>query len=84
MQPNYDLWARDLEKFKSGNKLLMSQRFIFPYDWVGIEIIESEWLAFKKILDTKTAVMHQQIEPLQKKIYAEEAIVSQRIKEIEE
>jgi hypothetical protein len=28
--------------------------------------------------------MHQQIEPLQKKIYAEEAVVSQRIKEIEE
>ena len=51
---------------------------------MGIEIIESEWLAFKKILETKTSVMHQQIEPLQKKIYAEETVVIQKIKEIEE
>jgi dynein heavy chain 1, cytosolic len=59
MQPNYDMWLKDLDKFKSGNKLLTAQRYQFPYDWLGIEIIESEWMAFKKILETKTTVMHQ-------------------------
>jgi len=58
MQPNFEVWARELEKFKGGHKLLVGQRFQFPYDWVGIEIVESEWLAFKKILETKTTVMH--------------------------
>jgi hypothetical protein len=24
MQPNYEVWARDLEKYKAGNKLLIS------------------------------------------------------------
>lgn len=27
MQPNFEVWGRELEKFKSGHKLLLSQRF---------------------------------------------------------
>jgi len=27
MQPNFEVWARELEKFKGGHKLLVGQRF---------------------------------------------------------
>jgi dynein heavy chain 1, cytosolic len=36
-------WEQSLERQKKGQKLLNSQRYQFPNDWLWIDIVEFEW-----------------------------------------
>jgi len=78
-------WERSLEKQKKGQKLLNSQRYQFPSDWLWIDIVEFEWnQSFQQILTKKVALMEDQIPTLQGKILDEEKSVNAKIKDLEE
>lgn len=77
-------WEIEMDRFKSGQKLLQTQRFQFPSDWLWIDIVEGEWSAFKQILSKKVQLMDEQIPTLQAKILEEEKIASTKIQTIEE
>jgi dynein heavy chain 1 len=50
MKRNMQPWDKKMERYKAGQKLLNTQRFQFPPEWLWIDIIENEWSAFKQIL----------------------------------
>mmetsp|Transcript_20729 Transcript_20729/g.31834 ORF Transcript_20729/g.31834 Transcript_20729/m.31834 type:complete len:96 (+) Transcript_20729:3334-3621(+) len=51
-------WEQTLERQKKGQKLLNSQRYQFPNDWIWIDIIEFEWnQSFKQIMQKKVSQM---------------------------
>jgi dynein heavy chain 1 len=78
-------WEQSLERQKKGQKLLNSQRYQFPSDWLGIDIVEFEWnQSFQQILARKAALMEDQIPALQAKILEEERSCNGKIKEIED
>jgi dynein heavy chain 1 len=57
-------WQAELDRAKSGYKLLLGQRYIFPADWLSLDILEGEWTAFRQILSRKSKVMEDQIPSL--------------------
>jgi dynein heavy chain 1 len=78
-------WEQSLERQKRGQKLLHSQRYQFPNDWLWIDIVEFEWnQSFQQILTKKVAMMESQIPALQSKIIQEEKACTAKIKEIED
>jgi dynein heavy chain 1 len=78
-------WEQSLERQKRGQKLLHSQRYQFPNDWLWIDIVEFEWnQSFQQILSKKVAMMESQIPALQSKIIQEEKACTGKIKEIED
>ena len=72
LRHNINAWSADMEVFKSSQRLLQSQRFNFPSDWMWLTNIEGEWDAFSQILDRKWKDMEVRIPALQKRILAEE------------
>ena len=54
-------WEDQLERCKAGQKLLQEQRFMFPQDWLSIDLIEGEWASFKQILNKRSTTMEEQI-----------------------
>lgn len=42
-------WEVKLDRIKQGNKLLHTQRYGYPNDWVSIDRIDGEWSVFKQI-----------------------------------
>ena len=78
-------WELSLERQKKGQKLLNSQRYQFPNDWLWIDIVEFEWnQSFQQILSKKVALMQDQIPNLQAKILDEEKSCNAKIKEYED
>jgi dynein heavy chain 1 len=47
LKKNQQKWQNEMDKQKSGQKLLEKQRFKFPDDWLWVDQVESEWTAFK-------------------------------------
>lgn len=47
MKRSLKSWEIEMDRFKGGQKLLQTQRFQFPQDWLWIDIVEGEWSAFK-------------------------------------
>lgn len=84
MKRQVNIWQNEIEKYKSGSKLLIAQRYQFTHDWLSIDQVEGEWNAFRQILTKKSKIMDEQIPALQNKILEEEKIVHDRIKDIEE
>lgn len=83
MKRNAQPWEAQLERCKAGQKLLSQQRFIYPSDWLYIDVIEGEWATFKQILNRRISTMEEQVPTLQKKILEEEEVVDRKTKEIE-
>lgn len=82
---NVQGWELSLERQKRGQKLLHSQRYQFPNDWLWIDIVEFEWnQSFLQILSKKVTLMESQIPALQQKIVQEEKECNMRIKVIED
>ena len=78
-----DPWEAELETCRAGQKLLQSQRFQWPADWLWIDVIEGEWASFKQILQKRIKQMDDQIPALKDKIRLESNSVDAKIKEIE-
>jgi len=57
-------WESQLDRCKAGQKLLSQQRFIYPHDWLWIDVIEGEWASFRQILNRRSATMDEQIPSL--------------------
>ena len=77
-------WGIQMERFKSGQKLLDKHRFTFPPNWLYVDHVEGEWSALKQIFTKKSKAMDDQIPVLQGKMLAEEKSIMQKIHEIEE
>ncbi|KAI8967648.1 dynein heavy chain [Mycotypha africana] len=75
-------WSQDVELFRQGQKTLERQRFQFPSDWVYVDQVDGEWIAFNEILSRKNNAIQEQIAGLQMKIVAEDKVVEQKIRDI--
>lgn len=65
MNRNEQPWADQLERCKSGQKLLQEQRYQWPEGWLHIDMIEGEWGAFKQALAKKNVILEQETTSLQ-------------------
>ena len=83
MKHSHKVWGEEFEKYKSGYKLLISQRYQFPQEWLYIELVEGEWTAFKQLYGKKAKIMEEKIPELQKKIIDEERVALEKIKDVE-
>ncbi|GAM24388.1 hypothetical protein SAMD00019534_075630 [Acytostelium subglobosum LB1] len=81
MKRRLNTWEGELRYFRSGQDLLLRQRFTFPNDWLECDMVETEWNAFNEILNRKNASLGEAIPHLQAKILAESKSISDRIKE---
>jgi dynein heavy chain 1 len=55
---NVQGWENSLEKQKRGQKLLNTQRYQFPNDWLWFDMIQFEWdQSFMQILKKKSDLM---------------------------
>jgi dynein heavy chain 1 len=54
-------WKADVEIFRSGQRILERQRYVFPQDWLHVEAIEGEWSAFNDIFNRKQSILQQQL-----------------------
>lgn len=77
-------WADQLERCKSGQKLLQEQRYQWPDDWLNIDMIEGEWGSFKQAMKKKNDILEKETQALQDKITAEERSVQIKIQDIEQ
>jgi len=78
-----DEWTVQLETFQTSQRLLQSQRYNFPSDWMWLANIEGEWEAFQQILDRKWKEMEMKIPVLQKRILDEDRTLESSIRETE-
>jgi len=53
------VWEEQLEKCRSGQKLLQEQRYQWPSDWLWIDVVEGEWASFKQILQKRSTTMEE-------------------------
>lgn len=84
IKKKYASWGVEIETFRNGQKLLDRQRYQFPPDWLWLEQVEGEWSSFKQIFNRKSSQMDSEIPNLQQRILAEEHVLDEKIKEIEE
>uniref|UniRef100_A0A7E4ZT92 Dynein heavy chain, cytoplasmic n=1 Tax=Panagrellus redivivus TaxID=6233 RepID=A0A7E4ZT92_PANRE len=68
-----------VERFRHGQRLLTTQRYQFPANWLYAENIEGEWSALEDILHRKDAAIQGQIANLQTRIKEEDAVVEKRV-----
>jgi dynein heavy chain 1 len=53
-------WAPEVELFKHGETALNRQRYQFPQDWLYVDQISGEWIAFNEILARKSKIVQDQ------------------------
>ncbi|KAJ3019014.1 UNVERIFIED_CONTAM: hypothetical protein HDU68_010891 [Siphonaria sp. JEL0065] len=75
-------WGEDMEVFKSSQKVLEKQRFVFPGDWLYVENVEGEWNSFNDILKRKNAAIQEQMAGFQTKIVTEDKVLEKKIADI--
>ena len=83
LRQNVIKWSTDLDTFKTSQRLLQSQRFSFPSDWMWLANIEGEWEAFSQILDRKWKDMESRIPSLQKRLLNEDRKLEASLQEAE-
>lgn len=54
-------WSPEIEIYAQGQKTLERQRYQFPPDWLYVDQVESEWVAFNEILSRKNASIQDQL-----------------------
>jgi dynein heavy chain 1, cytosolic len=84
LKKNMEAWDSDMNKYRTGQRLLERQRFHFPADWLWIDQLEGDWSSFRQILTRKSQTMESEIPILQAKIKTEEKVLMDKIKEIED
>ncbi|KAJ3273119.1 hypothetical protein HDV01_004758 [Terramyces sp. JEL0728] len=73
---NFDL---KMKQFYNGQRILERQRYKFPQDWLYYDQVNGEHSAFKEILERKTRLIQDQIEPLKEKIVQEDQATNDQI-----
>eukprot|EP01039_Chlorochromonas_danica_P002781 gene2781-3035_t len=69
----------NISNLKVSEKLLQSQRFNFPVDWLPVSNILGVYTDLCDILERRTAAMNAQLPALQQKIREEDASIQSRI-----
>lgn len=80
---NKRTWSDQLAHFKEGQKLLQRQKFHFPDDWMYVDQLEGRWIMFEQLLTQKSADFDKLAEELRSKLEAEEQIINDKVKVIE-
>eukprot|EP01032_Pedospumella_encystans_P010301 gene10301-12053_t len=78
VKSSIELLNATVNDLKSSEKLLQTQRFQFPADWVPVTNVLSTFSDMHQILDRRVAAMDLQLPALQLKIREEDASVSAR------
>ena len=71
-------WAKQVEVYREGQRILERQRFQFPGQWLHVDNIDGEWGAFNEIMRRKDSIIQNQVNSLQFKIVAEDKAVGDR------
>lgn len=72
------VWDKQVEVYREAQRILERQRFQFPTQWLHVDNIEGEWMAFNEILKRKDSAIQTQVASLQTKIVAEDKAVESR------
>ncbi|KAJ3265095.1 hypothetical protein HDU77_006529 [Chytriomyces hyalinus] len=75
-------WGEDVELFKTSEKVLERQRFVFPSDWLYVENVEGEWTAFNDIYKRKSSAIQEHTAAFQSKIVTEDKALEKKVAEI--
>lgn len=75
-------WEKQVNLYKSGQTILMRDRFQFPNNWRDSENIQGEWSAFQEILRRKESSISTEVASLQMKIVAEDKIIEGKTAEM--
>ena len=86
-------WKANVEIYRTGQRVLERQRFVFPQDWLHVEAIEGEWSSFNNIYERKNAILQQQLGAnyknnidvlagLQAQIIAEDKLIERKIVDV--
>ena len=54
-------WSEQMEIFKTSQKSLERQRYLFPSDWLYVDQVHGEWCAFNEILERRNAAIQKEI-----------------------
>eukprot|EP01038_Epipyxis_sp_PR26KG_P004455 gene4455-6300_t len=73
-----DALSKSVEELKKSEKLLQSQRFKFPPEWVPVSNLQGTYHDMCEILDRRTSAMETQLPALQQKINEEAGTISNR------
>ena len=65
-----------ITELKTAEKLLQSQRFQFPSDWVPMSNVQSAYSDMNSILEKRTLLMEEQLPGLQQKLREEDSTIS--------
>jgi dynein heavy chain 1, cytosolic len=73
------LYDEKINELKASEKLLQSQRFNFPAEWLPVSNVIGVFSDLTDILDRRTAVMNAQLPSLQQKIKEEDVSIQNRM-----
>ena len=76
------IWAKELEALRASEKLLKSQRYIFPNDWTETSVLQGLFESLGQILERRSRTMEQQVPLLQARVTAEDKSASKQLKEL--
>ncbi|XP_072172912.1 cytoplasmic dynein 1 heavy chain 1-like [Diadema setosum] len=82
LKRKYRAWEKQVDMYRSGQKLLERHRYQFPSSWLYVDNIEGEWGAYNEIMKRKEAAIQTQIASLQMKIVSEDRTVEARTTEL--
>lgn len=77
-----DAYGEKVHGFQSSEKLLKSQRFAFPSDWIATSNLEGSYSAMNDILQRRLNAMNVQLPILQQKIKEEDSLIANRIEKL--
>ena len=80
---NIDIWERSVEKFRSGEQLLVDQRFLFPANWKEFSLLESEWKRFHQAFMLKKQQYESEFDTIRFRLCKEEEGLLKKVRDIE-
>ncbi|VDN96525.1 unnamed protein product [Rodentolepis nana] len=82
LKRNLKQWEKQVNLYKSGQNILLRDRFQFPNNWRDSENIQGEWSAFQEILRRKESSISTEVASLQIKIVAEDKTIEGKTGEL--
>ncbi|KAK9478362.1 dynein heavy chain, N-terminal region 1-domain-containing protein [Lipomyces japonicus] len=74
-----NIWADRIEVFRVGQATLSRNRYQFSREWIFIEQIEGEWMAFREILSKQAKLINEHLETLRSKIVTENKLWQEQV-----
>ena len=81
---NEKIWQEEMNKIKNSKQILDNQKYRFKGDFANIDQLDSEWNKFEQILEKKKKEMNEKLPALIKQVQAEQKILNEELKNLEE